>query len=181
MYFRLNGNPVCSTGLSNTEYCQLQQPNSKPYSTSVAHCGDKSCASDQKINPQSCDCAYPYEGTLYFRGPTFRELSNANMFHSLEMSLWTKLGLTPGSVSLQNPLFNLDDYLQVHLELFPPTGKKFNRSEISRLGFSMSNQTFKPPAEFGPYYFIASPYLFPGKSDTFTTAFSYEKFIELMD
>lgn len=72
------------------------------------------------------------------------------------------MGLTPGSVSLDNPFFNIDDYLQVHLELFPSTGKYFNRSEIQRIGFDFSNQTYKPPKEFGPYYFIASPYTFPG-------------------
>lgn len=157
----LIGNPVCTTALSNTNYCQLQQQPTKPYSTSLANCGSKLCPLDQKLSPQSCECAYPYEGTLYFRGPFFRELSNVNMFHSLEMSLWVKLGLTPGSVSLQNPFFNNDDYLQVQLALFPPTGKYFNRSEIQRIGFDLSNQTYKPPPEFGPYYFIASPYAFP--------------------
>ncbi|KAI8559605.1 hypothetical protein RHMOL_Rhmol04G0186500 [Rhododendron molle] len=157
----LIGNPVCTSALANTEYCQLEQQTARPYSTSLANCGTSSCSPDQKLNPQSCNCAYPYGGTLYFRGPLFRELSNANIFHSLEMSMWMKLGLTPGSVSLQNPFFNLDDYLQVQLELFPTGGKYFNRTEILRLGFALSNQTYKPPSEFGPYYFIAAPYFFP--------------------
>ena len=154
---------MCTSALANTEYCQLQQQQAKAYSTSLANCGSKSCSPELNLNPQSCVCAYPYEGTLYFRGPSVRELSNANMFHSLEMSLWMKLGLTPGSVSLQNPFFNIDDYLQVQWELFPYTGKYFNRTDIVRLGFALSNQTYKPPQQFGPYYFIASPYLFPGK------------------
>ncbi|CAJ1942111.1 unnamed protein product [Sphenostylis stenocarpa] len=158
----LIGNPVCSSPLSNTNYCQLQQQAKQPYSTSLANCGGKSCPPDQKLSPQSCECAYPFEGMMYFRGPTFRELSNVNTFHSLEMSLWVKLGLTPGSVSLQNPFFNSDDYLQVQLALFPPTGQLFNRSEVQRLGFELSNQTYKPPKEFGPYYFIAFPYPFSG-------------------
>ncbi|KAG5552748.1 hypothetical protein RHGRI_010746 [Rhododendron griersonianum] len=157
----LIGNPVCASALANTEYCQLEQQTARPYSTSLANCGTTSCSPDQKLNPQSCNCAYPYGGTLYFRGPLFRELSNANIFHSLEMSMWMKLGLTPGSVSLQNPFFNLDDYLQVQLQLFPTGGKYFNRTEILRLGFALSNQTYKPPSEFGPYYFIAAPYFFP--------------------
>ena len=160
--YRLIGNPVCVTPLSNTEYCQLRQQDKKPYSTSLANCGGKLCPQDQKLSPQSCECAYPYEGTFYFRGPSFRELSNANTFHKLEMSLWVKLSLTPGSVSLQNPFFNTDDYLQVHLELFPSIDKYFNRSEVQKIGFDLSNQTFKPPPEFGPYFFIASPYIFPG-------------------
>ncbi|CAI0446943.1 unnamed protein product [Linum tenue] len=145
----LVGNPVC-TALSNTNYCQLQrQQSSRSYSTSLANCGTKLCTADQKLSPQSCDCAYPYEGTLYFRGPSFRDLTNVNTFHALEMSLWVKLGLTPGSVSLQNPIFNSDDYLQIQLALFPPafSGKYFNRSEIQRIGFDLSNQTYKPPHE----------------------------------
>ncbi|KNA02988.1 hypothetical protein SOVF_213410, partial [Spinacia oleracea] len=157
----LIGNPVCITPLSSTDYCQVQQQIRKPYSTSVANCGSKQCSADEKLSPQSCECAYPYEGTVYFRGPSFREVTNANPFHKLEMSLWVKLGLTPGSVSLQNPFFNIDDYLQIHLEIFPSGKKYFNRSEIMRIGFDLSNQTFKPPPEFGPYYFIASPYVFP--------------------
>lgn len=144
------------------DFCKLQQQTSQSYSTSVANCAKKSCASGQKLNPQSCECAYPYEGILYFRGPSFRELSNATIFHSLEMSLWVKLELTPGSVALDNPYFNSDDYLQVQMGLFPSDGKHFSRTEIQRLGFAFSNQTYKPPNEFGPYYFIAFPYLFRG-------------------
>ncbi|GAB4832507.1 hypothetical protein Ancab_006528 [Ancistrocladus abbreviatus] len=89
------------------------------------------------------------------------ELSSTR-FHSIESTLCTNLGLTPGSISLQNPFFNTtDDYLQVHLELFPSSGKYFNRSEIQRIGFDLCSQPFLPPAGFGPYYFLASPYIFP--------------------
>ncbi|KAH9674150.1 protein kinase domain-containing protein [Citrus sinensis] len=156
----LVGNPVCTATLANTNYCQLQKPTTKAYSTSLANCGGKSCPPEQKLSPQSCECAYPYEGTMYFRGPSFRELSNVTVFHSLEMSLWVKLGLTPGSVFLQNPFFNIDDYLQIQVALFPSGEKSFNRSEVQKIGFELSNQTYKPPKEFGPYYFIASPYAF---------------------
>lgn len=83
------------------------------------------------------------------------------------MSLWVKLGLTPGSVSLQNAFFNVDDYLQVQLGLFPSGAKYFNRSDVQRIGFSLTNQTYKPPKEFGPYYFIAAPYLFGGTFGSF--------------
>ncbi|KAJ8624601.1 hypothetical protein MRB53_033131 [Persea americana] len=159
----LYGNPVC-TQLTNLKYCQLQQPQEKSYSTSLARCGTTYCGIDRKLNPQSCDCAYPYEGTLYFRAPLFGDVSNNSTFLQLEMRLWTVLGLTPGSVSLQNPFFNVDGYLQVHLELFPPYGMYFNRTEIQRIGFDLTNQTFKPPHEFGPYFFIASPYIFPDET-----------------
>ncbi|XP_022864552.1 probable leucine-rich repeat receptor-like protein kinase At5g49770 isoform X1 [Olea europaea var. sylvestris] len=156
----LIGNPVCETAPENAVYCQLQQL-PRPYSTSLANCGSKMCSPEEKLNPQSCECAYPYEGTLYFRAPSFRELSNASLFHSLEMSLWVNLELSPGSVSLQNPFFNVDDYLQVQLYLFPSDAKYFNRTEVQRLGFALTKQTYKPPKEFGPYYFTADSYIFP--------------------
>ncbi|KAL8099389.1 leucine-rich repeat receptor protein kinase HPCA1 [Apium graveolens] len=166
----LIGNPVCNNSPANMDFCKLQQETSQAYSTSVTSCAKKSCASGQKLNPQSCECAYPYEGILYFRGPSFGDLSNVTIFHSLEMSLWVKLGLTPGSVSLDNPHFNSDDYLQVHVSLFPSDEKYFSRSEIQRLGFAFSNQTYKPPNEFGPYYFIASSYLFRGERGSISSS-----------
>ncbi|KAI9153999.1 hypothetical protein LWI28_019577 [Acer negundo] len=155
----LVGNPVCAA-LPNTSYCQPQQQSTKPYSTSLVQCGGKSCPADQKMSPQNCECAYPYKGTMYFRAPSFRDLSNVTFFHSLEMSLWVQMNLTPGSVFLQNPFFNADDYLQVQLALFPSPRKNFNDSEVESIGMELSKQTYKPPKEFGPYYFIASPYVF---------------------
>lgn len=157
----LVGNPVCTSGTSSNSFCQLPQQDTETYTTS-SNCARITCPDNQKLSPQSCQCAYPFEGTLYFRAPSFRELSNVNTFHSLEISLWDKLGLTPGSVSLENPFFDINDYLQIHLALFPPTGTYFNRSEIIRIGFDLSNQTYKPPPEFGPYYFIPAPYTFQG-------------------
>lgn len=140
-------------------YCQLQQQQTKLYSTSLINCGNKSCPPDEKLNPQSCECAYPYEGTLYFRGPSFRELSNTTLFHLLETSLLDRFNFTP---FIQNPFFNVDDYLQMHLALFPHNDKYFNRVDIQKIGFGLHNQTYKPPHKFGPYYFIASEYPFSG-------------------
>ncbi|KAL5720655.1 hypothetical protein ACHQM5_013301 [Ranunculus cassubicifolius] len=159
----LVGNPLCEEGLSYTNYCQFQQPSNASYFTIPRDCGPKPCLSNQMLNPQNCRCAIPYEGTLYFRAPFFRDLSNTNIFNDLERDLWVKLGLTAGSVSLQNPFFNTDNYLQIQLYLFPPTGKYFDRTEIQTLGFSLSNQTYKPPKIFGPYYFLAFPYDFQDK------------------
>ncbi|XP_056171426.1 leucine-rich repeat receptor protein kinase HPCA1-like [Syzygium oleosum] len=153
----LLGNPVCNTSLENTIYCQPQQAK-KSYSTPMS-CRAKSCRHYQKLSPHRCSCAFPYEGTLFFRGPSFKEI-NVNLFQELEKSLGTILDLAPGSVFIDNPFFNTNDYLQVPVALFPAKGKYFNRSEILRMGFDLSNQTFKPPGQFGPYYFLASPYAF---------------------
>lgn len=68
------------------------------------------------------------------------------------------------SVALQNPKINSDDYLEVSLDVFP-VELRFNRSDASQIGFILSNQTFKPTPEFGPFFFIALPYgAFPGIS-----------------
>ncbi|XP_021829031.1 probable leucine-rich repeat receptor-like protein kinase At5g49770 [Prunus avium] len=163
----LVGNPVCTSAsaTSSIRYCQLPQQNTQTYTTS-SNCGGITCPEDQKLSPQSCQCAYPFEGTLDFRAPSFRELSNVNTFHSLERSLLDQLRLPPGSVSLEKPFFDINDHLQIQLALFPPTGKYFNRSDIIRIGFDLSNQTYKPPKEFGfgPYLFNPIPYTFPGKN-----------------
>ncbi|KAJ0975549.1 hypothetical protein J5N97_017514 [Dioscorea zingiberensis] len=158
----LVGNPVCSTQIANTIYCRIQQKQLQTYSTSLASCGSNSCPPDQSLNPQSCSCAYPYTGVMVFRAPNFRDVTNSTLFQQLETSLWTKLSLSPGMVFLENPFFNSDDYLQVQVKLFSSQGMYFNRSEVLRIGFDLSNQTFKPPNIFGPYYFIASPYPFQG-------------------
>lgn len=157
----LIGNPVCNW-LSNTKFCSLRQEPAIPYSTSLAECAANLCPPDQSLNPQSCKCAYPYEGVMFFRAPLFRDVTNSTLFQSLESSLWKKLDLPPGSVFLQNPFFNSDSYLQVQVKLFPSSGMYFHRSEILEIGFKLSNQTYKPPEIFGPYYFIASQYPFPG-------------------
>lgn len=145
-------------------YCKPQQLR-KPYSTSLANCGNKKCDSDEKLNPQSCECAYPYEGRLTFRAPSFSDLSDADLFRSLETSLWMNLGLAQGSVSIQNPFFTDSDYLQMRVGLFPTNSEHFNRSEVQAIGHALSKQTYKPPPDFGPYFFIAFPYNFGGKLD----------------
>ncbi|KAI3993779.1 hypothetical protein MKX01_002792 [Papaver californicum] len=162
----LVGNPVCNGSLANTNFCQLQQVlKTPPYSTSLAkNC--KPCPSNQRFSPASCDCVFPFQGYFIFRAPSFRDVTNTTLFGKLESDLWSKLELQPGSVSLDNPHFNSDDYLLVDLALFPSHGKYFSRPEISRLGFNFTNQTFKPPHEFGPYLFKAVPYEYQGTGGT---------------
>nr|CAB3478666.1 unnamed protein product [Digitaria exilis] len=116
-------------------------------------------AIDQSLDPADCGCAYPYMGTIFFRSPLFADLTNNEHFQQLETSLWTELGLHPGSVFLSDVLFTSDDYLQVKVRMFPPTGTSFNLSEVTRIGFDLSNQAYKPPQGFGPYYFVADPYV----------------------
>ncbi|KAF9592302.1 hypothetical protein IFM89_013528 [Coptis chinensis] len=65
MIIILKGNPACVGALSNTSFCQLvQEPQELiPNSTSLPDCGSKSCASNEKLNPQNCECAYPNHGS----------------------------------------------------------------------------------------------------------------------
>lgn len=161
---RLYGNPFCNSAGANTaSYCLLQQHNQTPYSTSLAKCPSESCSStDQKVNPGSCVCAYPYQGLMVFRAPSFSDLTNDTLFEQLETKLWTNLNLTRDSVYISNIHFNSDNYIELNLALFPSSGAFFNRSEIIRIGSALSLQTFKPPDVFGPYYFLAFPYSFSG-------------------
>ncbi|KAL6616275.1 hypothetical protein ACP70R_038545 [Stipagrostis hirtigluma subsp. patula] len=163
----LVGNPVClDSEFSNSLFCS-QQNSVISYTTSVTKCGSASCSSDQSLDPANCGCAYPYMGVMFFRTPLFTDLSNIEHFQQLETSLWTQLALRPGSVFLSNVHFNSDNYLQVQVRLFPVTETSFNISEVTRIGFDLSNQSYKPPKDFGPYYFVADPYVpFAGAADS---------------
>eukprot|EP01018_Ginkgo_biloba_P025025 Gb_02426 [translate_table: standard] len=162
----LLGNPVCESGspLSPSKVCK-PAPTDLSYATPLTKCEGTSCGSgDWKINPESCQCQVPFQGVLVFRAPLFSDLSNNSRFQSLESTLWTNLSLTPGSVYICCLRFDSNDYLNIQLQLFPQNGKYFNRTEIQRIGFALSKQTYKPPHEFGPFYFIANPYAFPDAS-----------------
>nr|GEU57223.1 probable leucine-rich repeat receptor-like protein kinase At5g49770 [Tanacetum cinerariifolium] len=79
-------------------------------------------------------------------------------------------------VALGNPTKNLDDYLVINLQVFPFGDERFNRTGILGLGFSLSNQTFKPPAAFGTYFFIGENYGFLTDCDCcWTICFSSKK------
>lgn len=75
------------------------------------------------------------------------------------MKLMTSFkGLPVDSVSLSNVTNNADEYLQMNLDVFPANKLRFNITEVLNIGFILSNQTFKPPPEFGPFYFIGQSY-----------------------
>lgn len=155
------GNPICDEGDKQTEkYCSLgQQPNST-YSTPSQNCLPTQCDSERTSSP-TCKCLYPYSGYLYFRAPSFSNFGNETVFESLKQKLMDSFmshGQPVDSVSLSNPTRNSDHYLALSLQIFPSGQDYFNRSGISSIGFMLSNQTFKPPHDFGPFYFNASTY-----------------------
>uniref|UniRef100_A0A453FT62 Uncharacterized protein n=1 Tax=Aegilops tauschii subsp. strangulata TaxID=200361 RepID=A0A453FT62_AEGTS len=141
----LVGNPVClDSDTSSRFFCSLQQEGLISYSTNITQCGSTTCSGDQSLDPATCSCAYPYTGKMIFRAPLFADPSDRTTFQQLETSLWKELGLRPGAVFLSDVLFSSDDYLQVQVSLFPSTGTSFATSELIRIGFAFSNQTYKP-------------------------------------
>lgn len=129
------------------------------YITSLSKCSSPAaCSNDQSLNPANCGCAFPYTGKMIFRAPFFTDLTNSATFQQLETTLTTNLSLRDGSVFLSDVKFNSDNYLQVQVKLFPSSGVSFNVSDLIRIGSELSNQIYKPPTNFGPYYFIADPY-----------------------
>ncbi|KAK2993636.1 hypothetical protein RJ640_019276 [Escallonia rubra] len=164
----LVGNPFCLESGGIAKYCTLPQQSNSSYSTPPANCVPSSCISDQISSP-NCSCAYPYTGTLSFRAPSFSDLGNSSIYTSLQGALTQSFHthqLPVDSVSLSNPTKNLDDYLVMSLKIFPSGQAYFNRTGISGIGFVLSNQTFKPPPTFGPFFFIGSNYgYFAGVSE----------------
>ncbi|CAD6270256.1 unnamed protein product [Miscanthus lutarioriparius] len=162
----LVGNPICSAG-SNEKYCtppgQSNQATPPPYSTPKNCSGlPPPCLSDQLLSP-SCVCAVPYRGTLFFRSPSFSDLSNGSYWGQLESGIKAKFlsfSLPVDSVALHDPSVNSVNNLQMALEVFPSGKTQFGEQDISDIGFILSNQTYKPPPVFGPYYFIGQQYSF---------------------
>jgi len=68
------------------------------------------------------------------------------------------LALPVDSVLLSDASVDNHGYLNMLLAVFPSGQDHFNRTGIFSLGFVLSNQTYKPSEEFGPYVFIADSY-----------------------
>ncbi|KAG8368958.1 hypothetical protein BUALT_Bualt15G0100400 [Buddleja alternifolia] len=155
----LVGNPICNEGRTEN-YCTIPTRSNSSYSTPIGNCTPLPCSSDRTSSP-TCKCAYPYTGTLFFRAPSFSNYGNSSIFASLEQKLmdtFRSLGLPVDSVSLSNPAKNMDDYLVLSLQIFPSGQDYYNHSGIIGIGFMLSNQTFKPPSGFGPFFFIGNNY-----------------------
>ncbi|KAJ3669117.1 hypothetical protein LUZ60_011067 [Juncus effusus] len=160
---KLLNNPLCLTGNNaNNIYCKAQTVNRQAYTTNTTKCGSASCPSGQSLSPRNCSCAYPYTGLMVFRAPLFADISDSTAFQQLESSLWGQLSLAPSSVYLSGITLTGDKYIEVNVALFPLTGQYFSVGDVIRLGFDLSNQTYKAPPDFGPYYFLQYPYPFPG-------------------
>ncbi|KAK4378757.1 hypothetical protein RND71_000619 [Anisodus tanguticus] len=164
----LAGNPFCNEGGDGTEdYC-IKSQQTETYSTPPDNCLPTECSSKNQISTPTCKCAFPYTGNLVFRAPSFSNLGNRTTYETLQKSLllsFQKRPLPVDSVSLSNPTKNLDDYLVIHLQVFPSSQDYFNRTGVSGIGFVLSNQTFKPPSSFGPFFFIGEGYkYFDGES-----------------
>ncbi|KAJ9141266.1 hypothetical protein P3X46_031819 [Hevea brasiliensis] len=155
----LVNNPVCQETGVIASYCTVSRPNSS-YVTLPNNCVPIPCRSNQISSP-NCNCAYAYTGLLVFRAPSFSDLGNITIYISLQRSLMDSFRsnqLPVDSVSLSNPRKDLSEYLDLNLQVFPFDRDYFNQTIISQIGFVLSNQTFKPPKFFGPYYFIGDVY-----------------------
>ncbi|KAK4739505.1 hypothetical protein R3W88_003202 [Solanum pinnatisectum] len=151
-------NPVCYEEGSE-DYCGIS-PTNFGYSTPQDNCLKTQCSSDKILSP-TCKCAYPYTGDLFFRAPSFSDLTNISIYESLQKSMLTSFSrnqVLVDSVSLSNPEKTSEYYLVLHLQVFPFGQDHFNRTGIATIGFALSNQTYKPPPNFGPFFFNGESY-----------------------
>ncbi|KAL0012956.1 hypothetical protein SO802_000025 [Lithocarpus litseifolius] len=160
----LADNPICDTPKI---YCTVSQPNKVPsYSTPPKNCQPISCSSGQVSNP-NCLCAHPYSGTLVFRATSISDLEHSGYYTQLEAFLMKSFEKLPvNSVSLSNPSKDVSEDFKIRLQIFPSGQACFNRTGLSQAGFVFSNQSFKPPDVFGPYYFLADPVPYECSAET---------------
>ncbi|KAJ1691854.1 hypothetical protein LUZ63_016009 [Rhynchospora breviuscula] len=163
----LVNNPLCqSAEYSNNLYCQSQQKQLPPYSTSLANCKSASCTGTQKLNPRSCTCAYPFSGLMVFRAARFNDISDSNKFQEIESSLWEQLKLAPNSVYISDVAITRNKYIEANVALFPPSGINFSTSEAIKLLNILDNQIYEAPEMFRPYYFIKRQDQLPGSGSS---------------
>ncbi|KAM3714949.1 hypothetical protein ACJW31_01G372100 [Castanea mollissima] len=152
-------NPLCENNVES--YCMVpQSKNTSTFSTLPNNCQPINCNLDQDSSP-NCKCAYPYKGTLFFRAPSFSDLDNPSYYIDIQGSLMKfaqSHKLPVDSVSVSNLFKDSSEKLEMSIQVFPSGQDRFNRTGISNIGFVLSNQTFKPPDKFGPFYFKAMPY-----------------------
>ncbi|KAI4367066.1 hypothetical protein MLD38_022847 [Melastoma candidum] len=156
----LIGNPVCQeSGSSAQNYCTIAHPKAS-YSTPPNNCLLPICSSNQISSPD-CTCSYPFTGSLVFRSLLFSDIENSTYYKMLEESMMKYAQshqLPVESVALSNPHEDSSGNLAVSLEIFPLKADRFNRTGVLSIGFALSNQTYKPPHIFGPFYFISEGY-----------------------
>ncbi|OEL31129.1 putative leucine-rich repeat receptor-like protein kinase [Dichanthelium oligosanthes] len=161
----LVGNPICKPE-NNQPYCTTTgQANTEmpPYAT-AKNCSSLPpvCLPEQMLSP-NCICSVPYKGIIFFRSPSFSDLSNSSYFIQIEQqmrSIFLANSIPLDSISVHDPYFNAHNNLQMNLELFPSGKTKFTEQDISDIGFMLSSQSYKPPKGYGPYYFIGQEYTF---------------------
>nr|CAD1836956.1 unnamed protein product [Ananas comosus var. bracteatus] len=156
----LSGTPYCNRG-GNSKFCSSQLPPSPPpFSTPFENCPTTNCPSDQEESP-TCNCSYPFAGTLSFRLYTFSNMGNWTHFTAVEVNIdkQARQLFSIDSVSVQNPRLDGNNYLDVDIRIFPADKLRFNYSEIIFLSNMFSNKSFAAPDGFGPYLFIPNPYV----------------------
>lgn len=159
-FCRLVENPICEKTESRLSYCNDSVSQSNSSYVTAKTCVPSLCSANERSSP-NCRCAYPYTGTLFFIAPSFSDLENTNHYKDFENSLMTffnQYNFSVDSVSLSNPTKDRSSYLEIRLEIFPIRRDRFNRTEISELGFCLSNQSYKAPKSFGAFYFIGDHY-----------------------
>lgn len=155
----LADNPICQESGTTKRYCTVSDQSSS-YTTPAKNCVPTSCTSNQISSP-TCKCAYPYKGTIKFIAPSFSGVGNETYYQILEQSIlesYQSSQLPVDSVSLSNPWKDPSQYLEISLALFPSGQDSFNRTGVSRIANAFSQPTYKPPSQFGPYYFFGERY-----------------------
>ncbi|ESQ43695.1 hypothetical protein EUTSA_v10012589mg [Eutrema salsugineum] len=154
----LADNPVCQELGNRPSYCSAI-PHNTSFSTIPSTCSP--CDQGRETSPL-CRCAYPFTGTFYFRSPSFSGLFNSTNFEILQKTIadfFKKFSYPVDSVGIRNIRENATDHqLLIDLLVFPLGREGFNETGMLLVNFAFSNQTYKPPAIFGPYIFRADRY-----------------------
>ncbi|XP_028762892.1 probable leucine-rich repeat receptor-like protein kinase At5g49770 [Neltuma alba] len=146
----LVSNPICYEGRETRSFCS-DAPANMTYAAPPSSCPPVTCRSDQNLSP-NCKCAYPFEGILSFRTPSFPDWQNSLPIQKFLMRDVKANNLPVDSVSVTNLTQNQFKDVELTLQVFPSREDHFNRTETSSITSLLSNLTTYP------FYFYPYPY-----------------------
>ena len=164
-------NPVCLEAPTSS-YC-IDSRTNPSYSTPPNNCSPLLCSANQISSP-NCKCAFPYTGNLTCRALAISNFKNTTYYLKIQRTLLTTfaaVNLPVDSISLSDPLSTSDGYFQLTLTMFPSQSDRFNRTGVSNIALVLTNQIYKAPEFFNPYFFMGENYLYYGGNSIFL----YEK------
>ncbi|KAI9122670.1 hypothetical protein K1719_006510 [Acacia pycnantha] len=136
-------NAAClESGSETSTLCNIHD---KPPVESPKNCVALRCRAPNQISSPNCKCALPYEGTLYYRAPSFM---NKTDLEEYLVKTFQSHHLPVDSVSVINPPCSPFQCFEFTVHIFPSDQDHFNRTMITTISVLLSHLSTISPFTF---------------------------------